>query len=88
MTKPHDFVLNGAKPCGAKGKRSGKPCRCPAMPNGRCRLHGGKSTGRPITHGQRTKKAITQRKEAAQIRRTMKELMETALADLVSTEGR
>ncbi|MBW8056150.1 MAG: hypothetical protein FVQ76_12715 [Nitrospira sp.] len=25
--------------------RKGTPCRQPAMKNGRCRLHGGKSTG-------------------------------------------
>ena len=33
------------KHCGAQSKRTGKPCRQPAMKNGRCRLHGGKSTG-------------------------------------------
>lgn len=31
--------------CGAKSKRTGRMCRQPAMKNGRCRLHGGKSTG-------------------------------------------
>jgi hypothetical protein len=31
--------------CGAKSKRSGKPCRAPAMANGRCHIHGGKSLG-------------------------------------------
>ena len=30
--------------CGAK-TRNGSPCRSPAMPNGRCRMHGGRSTG-------------------------------------------
>ena len=30
------------KECGAK-KKNGTPCRMSAMPNGRCRLHGGKS---------------------------------------------
>jgi len=37
---------NLAPRCGAKTRapRSG-PCRAPAMKNGRCRLHGGKSTG-------------------------------------------
>ena len=29
--------------CGAKGKRSGLPCRGIPMKNGRCRLHGGKT---------------------------------------------
>ena len=28
--------------CGAKTRR-GTPCKSPAMPNGRCRMHGGKS---------------------------------------------
>ncbi|WP_172619363.1 HGGxSTG domain-containing protein [Paenibacillus alvei] len=30
--------------CGAK-TRSGQPCKRKALANGRCRLHGGKSTG-------------------------------------------
>lgn len=47
--------------CAAKC-RSGEPCKNPAMKNGRCRMHGGKSTGAPIKHGQRTKAAIAQRK--------------------------
>lgn len=35
-----------AKKCGAKARTNGhKPCRQPAMVNGRCRLHGGKSIG-------------------------------------------
>jgi len=34
------------KRCGAK-TRSGKPCKNGAMANGRCRMHGGKSTGAP-----------------------------------------
>lgn len=33
------------KRCEAKSKRTGDPCQQPAMPNGRCRLHGGHSTG-------------------------------------------
>ena len=36
--------------CGARSKRNrGRPCRQPAMENGRCRLHGGYCTG-PRTH--------------------------------------
>ena len=30
--------------CGAR-TRAGHPCRTTAMPNGRCRMHGGASTG-------------------------------------------
>ena len=32
--------------CGAK-TRSGNPCQARPMPNGRCRMHGGKSPGAP-----------------------------------------
>lgn len=32
--------------CGAKN-RQGEPCQCRPMANGRCRIHGGKSTGAP-----------------------------------------
>jgi len=41
--------------CGAHARTTGKSCRNPAMENGRCRMHGGKSTGRPIIHGMYTK---------------------------------
>jgi hypothetical protein len=36
---------NAAPRCGARSKRTGNPCRGPAMRNGRCKLHGGKSRG-------------------------------------------
>src|SRR5262249_41230754 len=36
---------NAAPRCGARSKRTGKPCQGAAMPNGRCKLRGGKSTG-------------------------------------------
>ena len=32
--------------CGAK-TRSGEPCKSKAMPNGRCRMHGGTNKGAP-----------------------------------------
>lgn len=41
--------------CGAHCRTTGEPCRNPAMKNGRCRMHGGKSTGRPVTHGRTTR---------------------------------
>lgn len=64
-------INSSVKLCGAKSRRNNhQPCRQPAMKNGRCRMHGGKSTG-PVTeegkrraasanlkHGQYTKEAI------------------------------
>jgi hypothetical protein len=44
--------------CGARSKRTGKPCRAAAMPNGRCKVHGGKSTGPRTPEGlERSRRA-------------------------------
>jgi hypothetical protein len=42
--------LDAAPRCGAR-TRIGEPCRQAAMPNGRCRMHGGKSTGPRTAEG-------------------------------------
>ncbi len=43
--------------CGAM-TRKGTPCKAPAMANGRCRMHGGKSTGPRTSEGlERSRKA-------------------------------
>jgi hypothetical protein len=45
--------------CGAR-TRTGKPCRSPAMANGRCRMHDGKSTGPRTAEGlERMRRANT-----------------------------
>jgi hypothetical protein len=72
--------------CGAR-TRSGTPCGGAAMANGRCRMHGGPSTG-PRTpeglersrqanwkHGRKSAEAIARRKEAAAIRREIRRLI-------------
>jgi len=49
---------NAAPRCGAHSKRTGKPCRGAAMPNGRCKFHGGKSTGPRTPEGlERSRRA-------------------------------
>src|SRR5262252_10132518 len=54
---PGDF--SKAKRCGAINRRGGL-CQCPAMPNGRCRLHGGLSTGPKTLEGiERIRQALT-----------------------------
>ncbi len=78
--------------CGAKTKRNaGKPCLAPAMKNGRCRMHGGKSTGPKtiegklraanahVTHGLKTKTARAQQelmREMMRWRNDLKEMVE------------
>ncbi|MEO8099450.1 MAG: HGGxSTG domain-containing protein [Acidobacteriota bacterium] len=78
-----------AERCGAK-TRQGTPCQCPAMANGRCRLHGGLSTGaktaagierirQAVTkHGRYSKQAKAQRAEYRKLVKGCREL----LADL------
>jgi hypothetical protein len=60
--------------CGAKAKSTGLPCKRFAGPNGRCKLHGGRSTGpktaegkrrsamRWLKHGERSAEALAQRR--------------------------
>ena len=65
--------------CGAK-TRTGETCRQPAMRNGKCRLHGGKSLsgtahGR-YKHGRFTKAAMEERRRLAELLRDVKETME------------
>lgn len=53
--------------CGAHCRTTGQPCKNACMPNGRCRMHGGKSTGRQKTHGFYSQVAINERKNLAQL---------------------
>lgn len=57
--------------CGAYCRTTEQPCKNHPMANGRCRMHGGKSTGRPATHGMFTKLALQRNAEVRQLRRTL-----------------
>lgn len=39
--------------CGAHARSTGEPCKARPMTNGRCRLHGGLSTGPKTERGRR-----------------------------------
>ena len=70
--------------CEAKTRR-GTPCQCPAMANGRCRLHGGKSTGAKTIEGiERIRYAVTKhgryRKAAIESRRRVHNMLRYAIA--------
>lgn len=78
--------------CGAKARRNGhKPCRQPAMANGRCRLHGGlvpKHNPGPKTeagklrqkmgswkHGMRSKEAMEERSKLRELIKEYRNLL-------------
>lgn len=61
--------------CRAHCRTTGAPCRNFSMPNGRCRMHGGSSTGRPIKTGYYTKEDMKFRREIRRLSRSLNELM-------------
>jgi coenzyme F420-reducing hydrogenase gamma subunit len=74
--------LAAAPRCGAHCRTTGQPCKNPEMANGRCRMHGGKSTGAPrgeqhyrYRHGGRTVEALQHRREVRAQIRLLLELM-------------
>ncbi len=71
------MAMHRSPRCGAR-TRSGKPCQSPAMPNGRCRMHGGMSPGAPkgnknaFKHGRYTNEAIAARRNISELMRAIK----------------
>lgn len=61
--------------CGAYCRTTGNLCKNAAMKNGRCRMHGGKSTGRPVTHGGNTKAAKLERIKVREVIRAIQDLI-------------
>ena len=72
--------MHAAPRCAARTRR-GTPCRAPAMPNGRCRMHGGPSPGAPPgnrhawKHGRYSGEAVRRRREVAELIREMRALV-------------
>ncbi|WP_283814792.1 HGGxSTG domain-containing protein [Bradyrhizobium aeschynomenes] len=71
--------MQNAPRCGARTKsRHGKPCQSPAMPNGRCRMHGGLSPGAPkgnqnaFKHGGYLARSVDERRPIAALLREMR----------------
>lgn len=66
--------IKGVKPCGARCRtKNGAPCGQPGMRNGRCKMHGGVFYKRE-THGNKTLRAIKQRKQERAFLNEMKAL--------------
>lgn len=74
-SKPY-IPFENIRYCGAKTRTTSKPCCGSAMRNGRCRLHGGASKGRPVKTGLWTKEAVKQRQRVNASIRQAKSLLE------------
>ena len=70
MQKAHN-----APRCGAYARTTCQPCHSPAMANGRCRMHGGKSTGRPKIHGFYSQEAKAEKRRWQDEFKRLKELL-------------
>ena len=86
---PQSDPMNATR-CGAM-TRKGKSCRAPAMANGRCRMHGGKSTGPRTTEGlERSRKANWKHgyysSESIAARRYMSQLLHESRGTLEQVE--
>ena len=74
------LAMHRSPRCGAR-TRKGNPCRSPAMANGRCRMHGGRSPGAPqgngnaLKHGRYSATAIAERRELATLIRSIRKLV-------------
>jgi|SRR5580704_12579172 hypothetical protein len=87
---PGDFTKTPR--CGAKTRR-GTPCHCPSMPNGRCRLHGGLSSGPKMwkgieriqeantKHGRYSEAARESRRRARELQRWVKAIRVAAILE-------
>src|SRR6266511_2069091 len=73
-------IAHAPQPAMRARTRKGSRCRSPAMPNGRCRMHGGKSPGAPkgnknaFKHGRYTAEAMLRRRGLASLLRPVKAL--------------
>ena len=63
------YPIHMSPRCGAYARTTGNPCKSPAMKNGRCRMHGGKT---PIKHGLRSKAFIKKSLEIKMLIATLK----------------
>lgn len=60
------------KQCGAHARTTGAPCKAKALPSGRCKLHGGMSTGPKTLAGRQAIAAATKvRMAAGQLQKAM-----------------
>jgi len=78
------FNIKDARKCLAKTRKN-TPCQSPAMKNGRCRMHGGKSTGAKtkeglkiireanLKHGKYRKEILAEKRYFAELLREKRE---------------
>ena len=59
--------------CGAHARSTGEPCKAKALPNGRCKNHGGMSTGPKTPEGREAIAEATRQRMASEQRKRVLE---------------
>lgn len=62
---PNEVNMKAKKQCGAHARSTALPCKAKALPNGRCKLHGGMSTGPKTREGKQAIGTATKARMAA-----------------------
>ena len=71
-SSPKEPAMRQKTKCGAYARTTGNPCKAKAMPNGRCKNHGGMSTGPKTLAGRsRIAEATRQRMASGQRKRVL-----------------
>jgi hypothetical protein len=63
--EPLGFGVKLKKLCGAFARSTGQPCKAKALVNGRCKNHGGMSTGPKTLEGRQAVSTATKQRMAA-----------------------
>lgn len=72
MLQRNDGVMESKSICGAYARTTGAPCKAKALPSGRCKLHGGMSTGpKTVTGRNATAEATSLRMAKGQLVKAM-----------------
>lgn len=73
--------------CGAR-TRNGRPCQAPSIKGKkRCRMHGGRSPGRPPKHGRYAEATVSQQRAWRQALRDLRLLIERTDRGAASEDG-
>lgn len=88
MTKPDVYPMHRSPRCKARSKRSGLPCRNPAVRGWKvCRMHGARGGAKPgkahpnYRHGARSKEAVALRAVVAELTRAGRKVMTRLMND-------
>ena len=64
-TATQEYAMKSKERCEAFARSTGKPCQAQALPNGRCKNHGGLSTGPKTPEGRKAIGEATRKRMAS-----------------------